>query len=94
MLYFQQRQQRRWTMCPMGARRKPSNLDLFQPSKRMEQTFTNSKSERLGEFSMDTEEFNVKSHQRFFEDLQERQEETDAIAEQRWVPQMCWKFYT
>ena len=70
-------------MCPMGARRKPSNLDLFQPSKRMEQTFMNSKSERLGELSMDTEEFNVESHQRFFEDLQEREEETDAIAEQR-----------
>ena len=43
----------------------------------------NSKSERLGELSMDTEEFNVESHQRFFEDLQEREEETDAIAEQR-----------
>ena len=72
----------------MGAHRKAS-LQLDMPfdgdsSKRLEQTFAGSPSKRkLDEF--DTVAFNVETRKRFLEDLQEREEDADVIAEERSV---------
>lgn len=68
----------------MGAHRNPLlQLDMpFDgefggPSRRLERTFAGSPSKGLGE-EVNSADFNVDSHQRFLDDLREREEETFA----------------
>ena len=88
-IFFLQRKQRRWTVCPMGAHRKPLlELDLplgedfGRPSKRLEQTFAGSPSKGLDRDN-DIVTFKENDHQRFLEEMQERESETDTIADHR-----------
>ncbi|CAB3982686.1 Centromere-associated E [Paramuricea clavata] len=79
-----QRKQRRWTVCPMGAHRNsllqldmPFDGEFGKPSRRLERSFAGSPSKGFGE-EVSSADFNVDSHQRFFDDLHEREEETFA----------------
>ncbi|XP_028410863.1 centromere-associated protein E-like [Dendronephthya gigantea] len=80
-----QRKQRRWTVCPMGARRKPlltSSIDseFNRPSRRLDLTYAGSPSRDL-DVDISRAEFSVDHHQRFLEQLQEKEEEAN-IADQ------------
>jgi hypothetical protein len=69
----------------MGAHRDPLlQLDMpfdgefCRPSRRLERTFAGSPSKGLGHGEVNSADFNVDSHQRFLDDLREREEETFA----------------